>query len=216
MTAPGWYHAEGDAAGTTRYWDGTQWIGDPVVTSTGPVGPPGLVPGKRLASPGQRIGARIIDAIIGVVITLVFLWSAISDIIDGIQALPPNASDSQVRFIIETNIDDGTTMLFIGVVAAFAIEWLFVAFLGGTLGKLILGLRVSDAATGTTPPAMGQAALRSVNRLLPLLGVLSVGAYNASSGISLLIGLVSLIMLFSDDRHRTVMDRVAKTIVTVK
>jgi len=29
-TAPGWYKAQGDPAGTHRYWDGTQWVGDPV------------------------------------------------------------------------------------------------------------------------------------------------------------------------------------------
>jgi hypothetical protein len=29
MTPPGWYHAEGDAPGTHRYWDGSSWIGGP-------------------------------------------------------------------------------------------------------------------------------------------------------------------------------------------
>ncbi len=28
--APGWYHAEGDPAGTQRYWDGAQWSAEPV------------------------------------------------------------------------------------------------------------------------------------------------------------------------------------------
>lgn len=26
---PGWYYAQGDAPGTQRYWDGTQWVGAP-------------------------------------------------------------------------------------------------------------------------------------------------------------------------------------------
>ncbi|MEM7272090.1 MAG: RDD family protein [Actinomycetota bacterium] len=26
---PGWYYAQGDAPGTQRYWDGTQWVGGP-------------------------------------------------------------------------------------------------------------------------------------------------------------------------------------------
>ncbi len=30
---PGWYHAQGDRAGTERYWDGTQWLGGPWVVS---------------------------------------------------------------------------------------------------------------------------------------------------------------------------------------
>jgi uncharacterized RDD family membrane protein YckC len=28
-TPAGWYHAPGDAEGTNRYWDGSQWIGEP-------------------------------------------------------------------------------------------------------------------------------------------------------------------------------------------
>ena len=27
--APGWYHAQGDPAGTVRAWDGNQWVGEP-------------------------------------------------------------------------------------------------------------------------------------------------------------------------------------------
>jgi len=33
MVAPGWYNATGDAAGTQRYWDGKQWVGEAVSTS---------------------------------------------------------------------------------------------------------------------------------------------------------------------------------------
>lgn len=29
MTAPGWYHGEGDPVGTVRYWDGQAWAGEP-------------------------------------------------------------------------------------------------------------------------------------------------------------------------------------------
>jgi len=29
MTAPGWYHGEGDPAGTVRFWDGQAWAGEP-------------------------------------------------------------------------------------------------------------------------------------------------------------------------------------------
>jgi len=30
MTAPGWYQADGDPAGTNRYWDGERWVGEAV------------------------------------------------------------------------------------------------------------------------------------------------------------------------------------------
>lgn len=29
QTQPGWYYADGDPPGTMRYWDGTQWVGEP-------------------------------------------------------------------------------------------------------------------------------------------------------------------------------------------
>lgn len=29
MTAPGWYHAQGDPQNTHRWWDGTAWVGTP-------------------------------------------------------------------------------------------------------------------------------------------------------------------------------------------
>jgi len=33
MTEPGWYQADGDPAGTNRYWDGELWIGEPVAAA---------------------------------------------------------------------------------------------------------------------------------------------------------------------------------------
>ena len=31
QTPAGWYHAEGDPPGTTRYWDGSQWVGEKTI-----------------------------------------------------------------------------------------------------------------------------------------------------------------------------------------
>ena len=43
LPVPGWYHADGDPAGTQRYWDGELWIGDavPVPGANPPQAPPG-------------------------------------------------------------------------------------------------------------------------------------------------------------------------------
>jgi len=56
VTAAGWYRAEGDPPGTQRYWDGTQWVGDPVyepapapTSPTPPPPPPGGVHGAPQA-----------------------------------------------------------------------------------------------------------------------------------------------------------------------
>jgi uncharacterized RDD family membrane protein YckC len=76
---PGWYYAQGDAPGTQRYWDGTQWVGGPqqidqgqdTITSGGGVGVP--------AEFGQRVVAYLINyaLILGVVIG-VFILAAIA------------------------------------------------------------------------------------------------------------------------------------------
>lgn len=45
MTAAGWYRGEGDPPGTQRYWDGTQWVGDPVYEPVAAPVPPPPPPG---------------------------------------------------------------------------------------------------------------------------------------------------------------------------
>lgn len=60
----GWYHAEGDPAGTVRYWDGQLWIGEPraaqppAPTATGAaVGDPILPPGYGTQPPAAPYAA---------------------------------------------------------------------------------------------------------------------------------------------------------------
>ncbi len=212
MTAPGWYNADGDPPGTTRYWDGERWVGDPVHTPAGPTGggfgadaPIGL----RLASPGSRIGARLIDFIIAAIIAIALFVPAITDVIDSLDALGPNPTDSQVQAVITDAIEDNFGRIALLGLIGILWDFLWVAFAGGTPGKLMLGLRVARPDTGESPPGFGKAALRSLNRLLSLIP--TIGGL-----IALLIGLVSLVMLFSDDQHRTVMDRIATTVVIKK
>lgn len=47
---PGWYHAQGDPAGTQRYWNGEQWVGGPQSLDQ-----PQHVPGHEV--PGQHVPA---------------------------------------------------------------------------------------------------------------------------------------------------------------
>lgn len=50
MTTPsGWYHGEGDPPGTQRFWNGTEWVGEPVPQAAGGQPPP--------AHPGPGLGA---------------------------------------------------------------------------------------------------------------------------------------------------------------
>lgn len=211
MTTPGWYHAEGDPQGTTRYWDGERWVGDPVNTPAAPVslghGLDGV--GMRLASPGSRIGARLIDYIILAVIGIILLLPLIGDVVDGVDVLGPNPSNAEVQRVVEDALSDNGGRFALLSIIAILWDFLWVAFLGGTPGKLMLGLRVARPDTGETPPGFPKAALRSLNRLVGLIPGLG-------GLVSVLIGLASLIMLFVDDEHRTVMDRVATTVVIKK
>lgn len=50
MTAPGWYNAEGDPPGSQRYWDGAQWVGEPVFEPSAVGAPP--APGQSPAEGG--------------------------------------------------------------------------------------------------------------------------------------------------------------------
>lgn len=211
MTSPGWYNAEGDPPGTTRYWDGERWVGDPVHTPTSPGagGYGGGTAGLRLASPGSRIGARLIDFVIAIIIAIVLLLPMINDVVDGIDALGPNPTNSQVQTVVENALEDNFGRFALLSVGGILWDFLWVAFAGGTPGKLMLGLRVARPDTGESPPGFGKAALRSLNRLIALIP-------SFGSLISLLIGLASLIMLFTDDQHRTVMDRIATTVVIKK
>lgn len=195
---PGWYHGDGDPVGTKRYWDGNGWVGEPQVmmsdaTDAPVAGGTTTAAGRTLSSAWKRIGARIIDAIIlgviGLVIAVVF-----------------GASTSSGGF------DTSGAGLVAGLGAAivgFLWDALFVAKMGGTPGKLMLGMQVIDAASGQTPPADPAGWKRAANRLLgivPFLGPI----------VALVIGIVSLVFLFTDDNRQTVMDRFASTMVIDK
>lgn len=55
MAAPGWYHANGDPAGTVRYWDGSAWSGDPMVQNASAAPPTSDAFHGVLADPSQSV-----------------------------------------------------------------------------------------------------------------------------------------------------------------
>ncbi|MGZ0178438.1 MAG: DUF2510 domain-containing protein, partial [Acidimicrobiales bacterium] len=72
-TPAGWYSAPGDPAGTHRYWDGVAWQGEPqpMQGAAAAAGDTAMTPhGQRLATAGQRIGARLIDTVISIAIAI--------------------------------------------------------------------------------------------------------------------------------------------------
>jgi uncharacterized RDD family membrane protein YckC len=189
---PGWYYAQGDPPNTQRYWDGTQWQGGPQ-----PISAPGQVGGSfeavsaegNLATPGQRILARLIDAVIWIFVSFFF-------------AVAVGGGTSTMG-----TTDLGAQSWFAGVLSTLVIvayEVLMVANKGGTLGKLALGLRV--VKEDGSPADLNTAVMRILTYVIGIVPV--IGGL-----ISFLIGIGSVVLLFTDKRRQTVWDKIAKTIV---
>ena len=218
MTAPteagtpaGWYHAQGDAPGTMRYWNGATWVGGPQV---GGSQPPGGAPGMftrpfdgvdipelnlRLASRWARFFAWLIDGVIVGAISFAFVFTALVDSIE---------RDSNGEIALGGLFGGGgggyaviIPLLLLGA----AYEVVPVALWGRTVGKLALGIKIVGA-DGADPPGFLRATLRWSTALIALLpGVLG--------GLGSLIGFVSVIMIFADSRRRTINDHLAGTFV---
>lgn len=185
----GWYHAEGDPPNTQRYWDGSQWQGGPQ-----PAPPPSTAAATDgsgdLAAPGQRLLARLIDWAIWIAISMV-----LAVVVGG------------GRSTLGTEVTGGSWLAgLVSTLLIVAYEVWFVANKGGTPGKLVLGLRVADAATRATPVDYGTSVKRVVPILIqfvPLIGPL----------VSFVIGVISIVLIFTDARRQTIWDKIAGTVV---
>lgn len=190
---PGWYYAQGDPPETQRYWDGTQWQGGPQPVPGAGQGAPGQMGvgamQDNLADAGKRIGARLIDVIIWIVVGAIFAVA-----IGG-----GSSSIGTTEFSGRSWIAGVVSTL---VIAAY--EVFMVANKGGTLGKLALGMKV--VKEDGSPADMNSALMRIVTYVIGIVPV--VGGF-----ITFIVGLVSLVFLFSDKRRQAVWDKIAKTIV---
>jgi len=162
-----------------------------------------LANGRQLADPWLRIGARIIDSI------LVFVVSLILSIIffGGAFAF--------------TGFGDGSISIALQIVATLVVSalaalyyYLMNSFVGGTLGKLALGIRIADNG-GNEPIGPSVGFVRTLMNIIPIAGAIPfVGILTGL--ITIVVGLVSTVFLFTDPEHRTVMDRMADTYVVKK
>ena len=150
--------------------------------------------GRPVASVGKRIGGRLLDTIIlSIAVGLLLVgWLArrISDVASG------------------DKIPTGTLILAqaVGLAIGFLYEVPMVAKTGQTLGKKLAGTRVVRLSDGQVP-GWNTAVLRWIPALVGLLP----GAIGSAAG--LVVGVGSLILLFTDPLRQTVYDKVAKTIV---
>ena len=200
--APGHYHAEGDPPGTVRWWDGTQWVGDPTPPPPPAAPPPPPPPGAgaggaatsgiRFADLGVRFGAAAIDIVIVIAISFVLLLAFFGNSTDdGFEAYAGGAESVLLSALI--------TAAYIGIIVAKA----------ATPGKLMVGLRITEAdgETNVTPRGAVMRSLPYIVGLIPVLGGLIV----------LGCGIAAMVMIGSDSaERRSVYDRIGNTRVVRK
>jgi len=196
IAPPGYYPAQGDPAGTVRYWDGEQWSAEPMPP------PPGYDPhqsatGERYAKVWIRFGANLLDGLISFVISLPFLIPVFVDIARDIDAGGDGSN-------IET-----PAILYLAAAAVFVVSVVAMVLWGATLGKLIVGLRITDQDAATTPIRLNKALIRSTPQLLGL--VPFVGPV-----ISFGFLIASVVMVNTDPERRSAWDRLAGTRVVYK
>lgn len=207
---PGWYHGEGDPHGTLRYWNGSSWEGRPVPA-----------PGTQatlLPSAWRRIFARMIDNLLLQIVTMIPALPVIFELTDEIQRRA-DAGESMVELseFVQNEMTEslGLVALVIAFVP-FVYEVVMVSAKGATLGKMLLGIRVSEMATNESPPSLKASVLRALDKSVSTISYASVALGVLLTNVVGLVTFVSLIMLFANKRRRTVMDYVAGTIVTQK
>ena len=171
-TPPGYYHADGDPEQTVRYWDGTKWAGEPMPS---PSASPAALHPERFAGFWIRLAARILDGLVGSIIV--------------------------VPLMLVADTAGSLSLIVAASILLFVIQISMVAKLGGTPGKLIVGLRVTLADGSTTPPGFKAAILRVLPEFLtapiPLLPFVIV--------------ILNIIFVLTDDEKRSVNDRVGST-----
>ncbi|MEV0255931.1 RDD family protein [Streptomyces sp. NPDC050732] len=129
--------------------------------------------GPTVASMGRRFGARAIDGVAFTLIYIVLLVVGAADAIgEAADCDPGSAAYDSCMNDASTDIM-GSLGAVIGALAVVGLlyEWLMTAMVGGTLGKLAVGIRVIDAESGQKP-GIGAAFVRYI---IPLVGSLACG-----------------------------------------
>lgn len=195
---PGWYYAQGDPPGTQRYWDGAAWQGGPqaVPGAEGAgVGMSGYTK-ETLPSPWVRLLARIIDAIIIAIpaFIIAIIFGASGGFSGG--GFGGAGAFSTDGAVILVNILAGLVGL--------AYEYFFLAKDGATPGKKVMNIKVvlEDGSPLGSDGAIRRLILAAAG-IVPFVGGL-IGA---------VVGIGTVVMIFTDDRRQVPADKVAKSLV---
>ncbi len=241
QTPAGWYHAEGDPPGTTRYWDGTQWVGEPQPSTPQAAVPPtgqpmqvppmntaagggfgqgewaGAVTAPRLAEVSARIGGRLLDSIVWF-----FLWLIAN--LPTVTRVFSEAFDAAIDGEDPPPVEISLTSLLLSGLVTMILVVSYEVFMNsrskGTLGKRATSSKIVKLDGSDIDDAT------AFRRMIPYLVVhvaglaIAVLASDAGSDGTLLLlllgGLVGLIMIFADSRRQAPWDKVARTLVVVR
>lgn len=130
-------------------------------------------PGPRIATMGRRFGARAIDAVGLFVIYLILGFAGVAGSIGSASDCDPNAADYNTCINNASSDIAAKFGAVIGILAVVGLlyEWLMTGLVGGTLGKLAVGIRVVKADTGQKP-GLGASFIRWI---IPLVGGIACG-----------------------------------------
>ncbi|MFJ9338243.1 RDD family protein [Streptomyces sp. NPDC101733] len=133
-----------------------------------------------VATMGRRFGARAIDGAIIFVLYLIFSSIGMAGIFGASKSLDDCTGMDAVAY--QSCVNDqaeaagGIIAAFFGVILIFFVatllyEWLMIAFVGATVGKLALGLKVVKENTGQNP-GLGGGFIRWI---IPMVGAVLCG-----------------------------------------
>jgi uncharacterized RDD family membrane protein YckC len=167
-----------------------------------------ILPGVAFASFSQRLGALLIDLVVGIVIVFALALVGLTQF--GVGDDPGSLQPHWPTLLLNALISSGYVIVLNGM--------------GGTLGKRLMGLRVIDA-TGAAP-GLQKAFVRSLVWLIPaLLQLVSDWLVweTSDGGLYVLIDLVIIVISFfalydawsmrGHDLKQTIHDRMAGTYV---
>ncbi len=132
----------------------------------------------QVATMGQRFLARLLDAVVASIVLSIAMFGGLASALGiakhakdcTVYAYPSAAYSQCLNDQVNASSSVVATMFaFMGAFAVFALlyEWLMISFLGATLGKMALGLKVVRESTGQ-PPGLGAGFVRYI---IPVVGV---------------------------------------------
>jgi len=128
---------------------------------------------------GKRLGALLLDSVLVCVLSVVggsTIGAMLGGLAGGALAGTAAMGDQQVQGAAALGGMFGAIAgIFLAIVVIGAVYFLLEGFTGYTLGKLILGIRIAndDGTAAGVPKLLARYALKNINLLLSLLGLLS-------------------------------------------